>query len=234
MASVKATMRHALLSYPGIAPCPMAVAIQWFSTNGNGMDWNKKGELSNWDGLDVNVKMEYDDLDERNERCEDKDNPESYMHSLHNGFFMEAEAERALRQFVETNIDRLCDAPVTTKLFAYSVKGRYYYIEGVSLEYAHAFNFPDNIAPDWAEALRQFHDNWLVDLNCTYGPPKGKGNVYDVSYWPEHAQKLRAAIIDAQKRLYPLMHNGEAYEVGMARRAEMAEKIIEALLKEDK
>lgn len=71
MATVAETMRHCLLNYPLIFPCPKAAAIHWFTVIGNGTEWVNGELVYRWEGERAGTTMKYDDLDDRDKQIKE-------------------------------------------------------------------------------------------------------------------------------------------------------------------
>lgn len=210
MATVAQTMRHCLLNYPGIFPCPMAVAVHWFTCVGTGMEW-VDGELcQTYHDPDAGDIMKYDDLDS----LEDTLSKYSSQPNI------EVLSEREGRKFVEAHIDTLANGKVTISLFGYRPSS-YYFNKGISLEYARALNVPENITKDWAQAIYDFCSHWRVALRKEYGV----GSLESLS---SHIQEVFKRMEHIDRIIYPVLY-GSDYDTVIAERKAFTEQIMQEL-----
>ena len=239
MASVKQTMRHCLLNYPNIFPYPRKVADHWFAVNGNGMYW-KDGELVEHPfgpedqailrtayGL---IKM--DDIEEREQQIRDTLARFGQVicpeHTIANKY------DRMTRAFVQEHINDLCDAPVTFTLGHAGPKNGHYVTEQIYIPGVMAFQFPDNIAADWAKALDEWLQDWLVRFNQIYGIYSENltpelADEWFKRVWPENIYIARSYILHAQERLWPIRNNGETRTDGLKRLQELSNSLMASL-----
>jgi hypothetical protein len=197
MASFRDTMKLALFTYPDLYPNPANVAVSFFCQSSDSWArWNDAGELvlqKDWD----RTTMEY--LPPR------ASNPYPGMEAKL-GHVLRDEAQNYRRRWMEENIERVLDASCTNVYFGADPRSRGF-VRDISKEFtgnACAFTFPDNIAKDWAEALWNFLQYWLVRINCEYDiDHTGK------LYAPEKVKDVVVLIKAAQERLHPLVFNGQ-------------------------
>src|SRR5271157_4019207 len=198
----KQTLKYCMLTYPTIFPSPLHVLRHFFCVIGNGYGWID-GELVDCFCKDINVtKMKY------REREEDLTIGVPEFVIARTGMRLRDQAELVQMKWVEENIDAIVEANPTNSYFGDQCNGCYF-TRSISLEYAKAFTFPDNIKQDWAEALHEFLQYWLVQLNDEYGPGTKDD---DLHWWPAEIREARQAILDARVRLHPYAYNGETYE----------------------
>lgn len=211
MATVRETMRHCLLTYPGIFTSPFQVVCHWFTTIGNGYDWDSAGELVSHDYSNTPVTMYYSDLIENTADAKKYDDiaaPENVFGELRDNQLLEIEAEWMQRKFIEDNIERVLNGRIITNYFGSNTKGGRGVNSNISTTYAKAFNFPDHITKDWALALSQFIDHWFYILNLEYGV--SQKDLENRSFWTENARDARLQLIAARDRLYPVLY-GKTY-----------------------
>ncbi len=210
MATVAQTMRHCLINYPGIFPCPMAVAVHWFTCVGTGMEW-VDGELcQTYHDPEADGIMKYDDLDSLEDMLS-KYSTEQNMEIL---------SEREGRKFVEAHIDTLSNGKVTVSLFGYRPSS-YYFSKGISLAYAKALNVPENITKDWAQAVYDFCERWCVALRNEYGTGS-------IEAMPSHIQEVFERIEQTGRIIYPVLY-GSDYDTVIADRVRLTEQIMQEL-----
>lgn len=210
MATVAQTMRHCLLNYPGIFPCPLAAAIHWFSCIGNGMEW-VNGELVNsYVDHDAGDTMRYDDLDDLSGMIG------KVSGTLPDRFTLVDGAHRIMRKYVEDNIDTICQNTATLRLFDYRPTS-HYYTEGISIEYARGLNVPENITKDWAEAVYDFLSEWKTALRQRYG-------VGEIEKLPQEIQKVFKQFNVVERTIYPVLY-GKDYDTVIANRKAMFEAL---------
>lgn len=197
--NVKDTYRHFLRN--GMNSM-LKVSCHLFTAIGNGGEWIDGelcfGEMSDWYELRKNpVKDEERGLD--------------YLRSLHNRWDLEHEAYLTKRQFVMENIERILDSPIDSNLFEGSDVVRNHYEANPSVEYAASIIFPDDIKPDWAEAVYKFNQWWLTNLNVIYGV----GHNGNTDFWPDRIKVAYRAIDEAGKRAFKIFR-GVDYETHFA------------------
>lgn len=210
MATVAKTMRHCLLNYPSIFPCPLAVSVHWFSCIGNGMEWVDGELVHSYANRDAGNTMKYDDLDERSAMVS------KAAGKLPDRFTLVDGAYRIMRKYVEDNIDTICNETATLRLFDYRPTS-YYYTEGVCIEYARGLNVPDNITKDWAQAVYDFIKDWKVALRQKYG-------VGEIETLPTEIQKVFARFNEVERTIYPVLY-GRDYDTVIAQRKALFESL---------
>lgn len=222
MASFKQTMKHGLLHYPTIFPNPVNVCEHLFCIIGNGYEWDD-GELVDKfspDKCDGPLAMKYPD---NTERDADLARFEELIPHLAAERRLMGLAEHLRMKFVEDNIETILNGSPTTVYFGHGPRG-YYFLKGICIKYAHAFDFPDDIKEDWAKALYTFLEHWLVSLNQEYGPGREKDD--SLSWWPKDVLEARNKILETRIRLHPFAHNGQSYELHAARMRELFKDIF--------
>lgn len=206
MATVAQTMRHCLLNYPGIFPCPLAASIHWFSCVGNGMEWVNGELVHGYVDRDAGDTMRYDDLDDLSDMIG------KVSGTLPDRFTLVDGAYRIMRKYVEDNIDTICQNTATLRLFDYRSTS-HYYIEGISVEYARGLNVPENITKDWAQAVYDFLDEWKTALRQRYG-------VGEIEKMPSEIQKVFKQFNVVERTIYPVLY-GKDYDTVIANRKAM-------------
>jgi hypothetical protein len=104
--------------------------------------------------------------------------------------------------------------------------------QDISYTYAKFFNYPDNIAKDWAEGMANFGSHWLVSLNYKYGASSPDKDFR--KNWPENARTLAVRIKAVRDDLW-FKASGltrEAYDAQLAERDAFIEKMIADIKKE--
>lgn len=230
----KATVRYALMTYPGLYQSPMAVLK--FAFCSGSYDWDEDGNLvSLGDEPTGDEVMDFSDLDERAERRTTREYADA-TRSLDIRWELEESSERMQRQWVSDNIDRILAADLTAVYFN-KAGGRHQWVKDISVDYANGLNFPDNINKDWAKVLYEFLDDWLVALNTEYGispkyvsgPDKIPGGE-PMPFWPEDIKKAYKAISAAKRRLPKLIYTPEE----LAQQAEGCKMILAMLAEHSK
>lgn len=222
-----------MITYPSIARDPLSVSRHLFACIGNGYEWHK-GELvcHMYRGEKKCKTMDFSDLDERETKLRDDMKKEpAYVSPLSNTFLLEIQFERMRRKFIAENMKTLLDGSCTVTLNSNSYPGGHYVTKNICTKYARAFSFPDDIKLDWAIALTQFIDWWLVALNSEYGVRPERDRLHDRSFWPEEAQDAYTTLLEARKRLYPITHKGETWEAGQERQRKFMDEVLKALKK---
>lgn len=207
--NVKETYRHFLRN--GMDSM-LKVSCHLFTTIGNGGEWID-GELcfrnmSDWYKL-------------RENPVKDKDRDKEYLRSLHNGWDLRHEAYLIKRKFVMDNMEKILDSPVDSYIFESSDSVHGYYESNPCVRYARSINFPDDIKPDWAEAVYEFNQWWLTNLNRIYGV----GSDGNTDFWPEHIKEAYKAITEANKRAFKII-NSVDYDTYHARMKEDVAEIL--------
>lgn len=245
MPSARDTIKHLLLAYPGQFPSPFKAAEALFTRS----SWTwQEGELVPRSPLArAGATMDFSDLDERSVRLEAdaKDwqaNPGLWerMRPLHEGRVVDGKFARMQRQFVGDHMEALLDAGLDHE---FRPEGKHALADPdltvmnhFSIEHAALFNFPDDVAPDWAKLIHDFTQTWHCLLATRHGPTRGQGTAQeqDVSHWPDGAQTLYAALLTVSVRLYPIMNQGESHADGLARRQALSQRLIAEMRAEEK
>jgi hypothetical protein len=217
-------VRRGLTQYPILFPTPLSVLDHVFCVAGGGYEW-RKGELVDvYEPKYVEAPMKYDDLDDREEdnarRIAERDS--EYMSPLYTTFALESECLRNQRKWVEDNLDRILSARLVSH---YGNGSKHAPMRGktkeISLTYNNALNFPDDITKAWGDVLWEYLDHWLVTLNVVYMIGSARDIDESIKHWPDAIKVARKAILAAQERLYPLLHNGKSYKEHRAESARM-------------
>lgn len=191
------TVKGMLFTYPTLYKNPVDALVYLFCSSN---EW-VNGELS-VPGTEYLDTMK-DDMPEREEsdlEC---------LKSLHTGYKLKDMATLMQRQFIVDNIDDILAAPLINVYFGDDPRG-YYFVKSIS-DYSSAFHFPDDITKDWGMELSRFLDYWLYRLNIEYGVSTGKRGE-TLHWWPKDVLVARDKILDARKRLHPLLNNGQTFE----------------------
>lgn len=221
MASFKTTLKRALLNYHTIFPNPADVCVHLFCVIGNGYEWKDGQLVDKWDPHGRKKKPDYGDPSEKW-----PDHLEDYLRKDIT-YQLSEKARKVQQQFVIDNIDDIVKGSPVAEYFGH--RRGYYLIKEICLDYARAFHFPDDIKPDWAEALYKFCYFWLQALNEEYRV----GSKGDVSHWPTDITEAYEEIKKVRARLYSILHNGEPYEVHAARVRETTKVLLDKLDKKE-
>lgn len=239
---VNDTVRQGMFNYPSIYPTKFDALEHMFAVNGNGYDWNSKGQLvcPRYRGqAPLKKEMDYSDLDERKTRYETqlaenaKLYPESADTDITHLFLAEIEAERMQRDFTVKYIDLILQHTCSRRPFGRGSPRlkTYMTIKHVCYTYANIFNYPENITKDWAKAMEDFIGCWLVALNNEYGIGGEWNEKYDsekaMGHWPDEAKTLYKRLQVIREDLLNKI-TGTTPEQRKAR----IDKIIEALKKD--
>lgn len=239
--NVNRTVKQMMFTYPSIAPSKFSVFEHIFAVIGNGYDWNAKGELvmARYHGQPKpNTTMDYSDLHEREAEYEReiikrKAESGTTRNDILKLFLAEIDSERMQRMLTEKYMHLILRFTCSRPLNARGNQPRmshYTSPKGVSYLYAHIFNYPANIAKDWAEAMIDFISWWLVALNTEYGVG-GLHEKYDpekaIAHWPEEAKTL-------YKRLEAVREDLLIKTTGLSteERKERTRKMVDSLLAE--
>lgn len=171
MANFKDTVKESFFSYPTLYGEKWNVLEHYFACIGNGMEWNSQGELT--DKFDSKKKfrkmMKYSDLNKKD--LFQKRGLELISDDHKKKILIQNEIERFNRKIISKNIDFILEQPCSQVLFSSYVSlskdmPHYMTSKGVCVEYAKAFNYPENISKDWAEGLLDFICFWINWISC--------------------------------------------------------------------
>lgn len=213
--NVKDTYRHFLRN--GMNSM-LRVSCHLFTTIGNGGEWID-GELcfermSDWYQL-------------RENPVKDEDRDKEYLRTLNNGWDLNHAAYLIKREFVMKNMEIILDSPVDSIIFEASDSVHGYYESNPCVNYARSINFPDDIKPDWAEAVYSFNQWWLTNLNRIYRV----GRDGNTDFWPEHIKEARRVIEKAMKKAFKIAKGIDYDEYHATMRQEVKE-ILDGLEEE--
>jgi hypothetical protein len=95
-------------------------------------------------------------------------------------------------------------------------------------------DFPQDIQPDWGQAITQFHA-WLAqELRDRHrvlnDDPKNDGQ----SHWPQAVKDLGQQLEQAQRALHPLTHNGQSYDDYLEKTRALSDRLVAQLLEEER
>lgn len=151
-----------MLMYPSIIPSRFAALQQLFLSNGNGYEWNDKGELANrFDPPSHKTPgvMDYSDLDKRREDVEERLEKmcgEDCCAGLYQAWRCRLEHEYMVRRHIEANIDIYATRHVHGEETQYDVARIKHFDPDwcvLSLSYSH--KFPEMMDKDWALAAEE-------------------------------------------------------------------------------
>jgi hypothetical protein len=197
--NVKETYRYFLFN--GMSSM-LRVSCNLFTVVGNGSEWID-GELcfrkmSDWyEPMENPVKPE--------------DRNKDYLRQLNNAKDLQYEAYLIRRRFVIQKMEIILDSPIDSIIFEKSDVVRSHYVLNPAVEYAKCIVFPDDIKPDWAEAVLKFNEWWLTNLNRVYG--------VDTDFWPSHVKEASRVIAEARKKAFKIV-NGIDYDEYWAKKTE--------------
>lgn len=164
--SVQEKLKHCLIMYPTIFENRWDVFHHWFIVNGNGYDW-VNGQLVDFMDLDCHVEIENGirKIDEQESLDEKRDLSELERFAVKVRDVDEGKWGEVLRKSrIERNEkhrNMVRNWEQRSKDFTCTrTKGRnlIYPI----CEFAQIMNIPDNIQPDWKEAVLEMY-NWLLE-----------------------------------------------------------------------
>ena len=196
MASFKTTLKRTLLDYHSIFPSPSHALCHFFCRIETGHEWIN-GEIVDTCNPSERKKKKisdigpWDHIPEDIKKARDQDP----------GFILKTMAEEIQKKFVFDNINLIIKASPTNTYFG--DEPDHSLIDFVYSD-CNAFIFPNNIKKDWGEALHIFLDYWLMRLRKEYGDDELK--------WPTNIQLAQTMIQNSQKRLHPILYNGEPYK----------------------
>lgn len=138
--NVKDSLRASLLLYPSISPNKWAVYHHWFAVNGNGLEW-VNGELVDDDRKVPTIQKAIV------EQC--KFNFRNVGTEYFNLEFAFTYFQEAVRRILDIE-NREKDFTPCEELYPLC-------------EYAKMLNIPDDIQPDWKEAVKEFYDSLIAN-----------------------------------------------------------------------
>lgn len=219
MSTVSQTVKMLLLSSPSIFKSPLHIAVHLFAVPDNGYEW-RNGELvatSSSEPMPTHIDMSdleelragYEDQKAKNEARSAIPGTSELSRALAServiglkGHLLEVAAEQSVRQFINDNIEEISQAPITTDFGRRGI-GDYFLTRAISLEGAKGIAFPDDIQPDWAQALWNFLRWWEVRIGATHTAesiPADKGEPR-YTHWPEVARDAFVMIRNERKRV---------------------------------
>lgn len=180
--TVKETYRHLLTVYPTLFSCPLDVSCHLFCLIGNGYEW-KNGELINVCG-----GREAFEGFRKIEPC--------FSEDLNTMWRLQEEAQEIKYKFILDNMEDVLKCPISTSFFDHSRRAGYYETKPC-VKYSRAVNFPDDITEDWAVAVKDFLNWWLLNLNQHYmvGPE------LNTSHWPKEITESYNVILEARNKI---------------------------------
>lgn len=211
MSGCRETYKEYLLR--GYATSPLDASIHFFATLGNGMEWDKEGNLVSWSPDKSPIK---------NKVFKATECPE--IPTLDTKWRLETDARRIKYEWVQANIEAILDSPVDSSFFQMDHRDSHYVTKHICYGSTKctAFEFPDNIQPDWAQALYCFLEWWSTMLRRAYGV----GSNGNTDFWTSKQKADALAIQDATEHLYEIIH-GEPYKTAMERMTALAKEIID-------
>lgn len=197
---VRETYRRSLVNYPTLYNCPLDVSLHLLAGIGTGYEWDVNGDLSCY----LNIPEKEDPTP----KLYESEFSDPCLKDLHNTFRLQSEAQLLKYKFILENMEVILRSRVDTDLFDRHNVRYDSRATSISPKYAPVFNFPDNISLDWAEAVEDFLNWWLVNLNHV----NGIGSRGEIDFWSEDQKEYRQVMLDARKRIHPIVHNGQTKE----------------------
>lgn len=210
------TYRFMLMRYPSLYRCPLDVSCQLFCSAGGGFRWHTDGAIRS---IDTGAGGPPIPLTDHSLELPPELGQLKAMRSL------EYQAKLLERKFIVENMEQVLDSGPTACFFNTGVRKGPYVFEGICLEYAAALNFPANIQKEWAACILEFLGWWILNLRMGYG--LGSIRATELDFWPENGKLAHQAMLDAKKRLWPLV-TGRTIEES----ERVADEIIDKILAE--
>lgn len=205
MASFRDTIERGIVFHPTLFQEKWQVCSQLFATIGNDFEWYENGELILDYEEDKGDPWRMKELQEDIEGY--KIQAKEYSSPVYAACAARGEFEKIRREFAKNNLDLILDNSCACYMFSDCnyrmntyMKPKYF-----SFKYAKGFNFPDNIAKDWALGLKDFIDYWLIGLNIEYGVSADKDMEKAVAHWPDDAKELRNKLKESTQRLSKIL-----------------------------
>lgn len=205
VASVKETYRDMLTRYPSIFPTPLDVSCHLFCGIGIGMEWVDGELVKSMDRDDKSINPP--------RKPEIREGAGAHLDQLHLSWDLQYQAKMIRYNFVLEHMEEILSCPVDMSLFREDRRHGYYEVNPC-VRYAHAFDFPDDIKPDWAEATRTIVDWWIVNLRSVYGVDHDRET--ERAHWPADINLGYDALLLSRNRIHKII-TGEDYEVTSAR-----------------
>lgn len=226
---VREVYRLALTLSADSFDCPLDFSIHLFSGIGNAYEWTEDGRLES-----IRTPAELRAWAARpKSQARDDNTLASYNIPRRITQALKEEASKLKHAFMLENIERILDSGPTTSHFTQDyTRDSYYLTEGICWEHTKciAFDYPENIQPQWAETLLEFVDWWIMCLRYTYRVGK-EGEIG--SWWPEHILKAYEALCGLSKRLNEKVYGPPNPEKERAVK-EMIDRIAGKVLAENK
>lgn len=226
MSSFKEMVKGLMLSYPLSDPTPLHAAACLFTSSIHHNAW-VNGELVcdyedqlRRDGIDLS------DLEGRlaadTQALAELPDDHS-MRPFYATRILESQHAIHWRRFVLEHIDTLASGPCTAQ-FNHPEPQTGILRDISDVRSLVAFNFPDDIRPDWANALRDFLVWWQTRLNLTY-IPYTNGEDTLPTWWPSDAKRAFLAIREALVRLH-FVTTGETDEQRRIREKQLMDELL--------
>jgi hypothetical protein len=144
--TVDTALRNCLMMYPAIFPNKWSVYHHWFCVNGNGYEW-------------IEGELRYSD--------EEANKPIDLKGAIEHQFGLCASEKELLTTPLKYLIARLQEGvlsllDVETGIVDFTPKEKLYPL----CQYAKIMNIPDNIKPEWLEAVKEMY-NYLLSIYGT-------------------------------------------------------------------
>jgi hypothetical protein len=213
-----------LRAHPLLYPEPLDVMVAIFNGNSN-MEWQKGNLVSLYqEARDISV-MDYSDLIERH-APRPEDGP---MKAFYASRWLEVQAKTQARNLVDQHMDIIVNADPTLTYF----RSNFHHsgsirdlINGETGAQPAFLHFPDDIQPDWGDAIVQFQNWLLLAMNNMHGV----GIAGQTEHWPTAATALKEKINTARERLHPLLHNGQTYQEYCTQMQALSRRLVDDLL----
>lgn len=228
MSHFKNFLAESLRAHPLLHSEPLDVMVHIMCGNSN-MEWQQGNYVPLYREVRDTTKMDYSDL-EIEDAPQDSADP---LNDLDNSYWLRTHAETQRRKLVDQHMDIIVNGDPTRTYFRegfHSNRMIRDLVNGKVGDDPAFLCFPDDIQPDWGEAINRFQDWLLQAMNNAHGV--GIGGQTD--HWPQDAQIMKEKIQLARESLHPLLHEGQSYQDHMEKITQLSNKIIAELLAEEK
>lgn len=227
MSHFKQFLAGQMRAYPLLYPEPLDIMVAILCGNST-MEWQQGNLVPSYAQTRDTSVMNYSDLNLDNRT----DNPGDAMSAMYDKRWLQAQSQVQARRLVDQHMDIIVNADPTTTYF----RSRFHQsgsirelVNGKVGKEAAFLCFPDDIQPDWGQAIVQFQDWLLQSMNDTHGI----GIAGQTDHWPEAARVLKENIRSARERLHPLLHGGQSYKEHCGNMQRLSERLIGEILAEE-
>lgn len=170
MNKVDLLVKRALLSYPSLFDSRVSVLCNLFTTCGNGYEWVNGELISDDEKTEMPTTIKTRDITEHQQWLKDR----PYINDESRKAYDLTDSYRLWkREFTQANIDVMAKHDGSLFCDEHEIYLGSYFREP-SLKYSRGFALPDEIDPDWIDALLWFYDFWLRRTYWKY------------HYWPDN------------------------------------------------